>query len=420
MNTTIIEEVQHLLKAGAAKSAWTLFEVHGEAETPSHVDSCLLGAMALQKMGRIDDALVRIETWINADSQNASNPYVLRMAGFLLVQLGKPDAAMRYLQAAKANFRGTDPNTEQAILRITGNMNHSSSSAGTKPGNDQFAIQADKNSAFWKRLHFGIKIPQLFTDWSDKLACCLWIIQIASLTQFLVRPNWKSIDSHPTFVLLKRAIDATTTIQLSTHALLVVGAISITVLAGMAAQIQSSQVAPDERLVFHQTRRLWSFHMYHVAFLLSLAASLYFFNNPHITWLTPPYQHAITWFTGLIAFGLGCYCVWLLLPGARPRYSLVITPQQKGNRLIVTQGVLMLGNHVFLPQMVKDCQLKKNLWWMLTFTRDLELNLSDGEKLTLAAPGSMRQAQSFCHAINTAIRDAKTTVDNGATHNSKY
>ena len=207
MSTTMIAEAKRLLDIGAAKNAWMLFEVNVEANIPSHIGSCLRWAWALEKMGCIDEALARIEAWISADTQNASIPYVLRAASFLLEQLGRPYAAMRYLQMAKANLPNPDPKTEEAILRITSNTRqYPRPSAGTIPGNNQFPVQPDREivaEAFSKTSKFGIKIPQLFTDWSDKLAFYLWIIQIASLMQFLVRPNWKNIDSHPTFAFLK-------------------------------------------------------------------------------------------------------------------------------------------------------------------------------------------------------------------------
>lgn len=409
----LLSKADNLITTGTPKIAWTLLEVHGEADTPSNVHSCLLGAMALQKMGQLDLAWARIEAWL-ADPKNASNAYVLRTAGFLLEQLARPEEALRFLEQSQDIFRyqnnAPDAHADAAIRRIK--------AVKTRPVIDAKKCQKAHNEEQPRKKISAIKIPKMFNDWSDALACGLWILQLILLVLYLVLPNFHNIDRHPTYILLKGYVDALTTIKLSLHSLVIVGIVLTSILAGAAVQSSSCRTATDESLVFDQKRRIWSYHGLHVGFLLCLAATLFLFNDPQAKmWFSPAYRKLFTMLTGLAAVGLGSYCLWLILPAARPRYRLICTPGDKANRLVISQGLLILTTQTLLPPMLRDCQIPRSLMWVLTFTRNLDVNRSNGESLRLVAPGSMLQAEAFANAINKAIRDGKTTVDNGTIHN---
>jgi hypothetical protein len=244
---------------------------------------------------------------------------------------------------------------------------------------------------------------QLFTDWSDKLGYCLWGIQMGLIVIYLIVPYGSGIHNHPTLHVLELITRTAQPIKLSTHAWWVVTLVGLTIVAGMFLQHQICQPRKNEVIEFFGTRKLYSYHWHWLFLFLTIAASLYtntsYFNATH--------KQDISSTLGVIAIAAGFYCLYLLLPGARPTVQLIRTVGNKGNRIVVLSGVIFQSIQTYLPQRIIEAQIKKNPLWIFTFTSTVDIELDDGETLRLVSPCSILESRQLPHKINSAINDAK-------------
>jgi len=254
-----------------------------------------------------------------------------------------------------------------------------------------------------------VKLPAIFSDWSDAVACLVWLIHLGLIAIFVINPYWKgNITNHPTWQFLEMGFHQVSNIKFPIHMLWIIGIILIVVISGMVARHQAYKGMPNETIEFDSTRRVWSYHVEWSAFLLSIAASLYLLNDSNVrNYIEGNYRNILANALGIIAVVLGGYCLWLFLPGSRPRVQLVRTAGHKGNRLVIARGVLLPTAKAYLPQDLTDTQVGRSVWWLLTFTGRIHVNLDSGEKINLIAPCSLINISKLSSSINTAINDAK-------------
>jgi tetratricopeptide (TPR) repeat protein len=398
----LVKKTLHLIECGSYNNALALLVIY-DGEAPATVETCLLGIKALHGLNRIEEALIRAENWLNG-GQQAYHPQVLRWAGILSDSLGRRDKAIAYLSRAQVLL--PDAGISARLQAMTAPRPKLVTAVPETPPSQ--AQPGAKPTAAEKVK----KLAQIFTDWSDALACCVWLSQLGLLYWFFIKPYWQGgIALHPTWQLLGTAFNALHKLQLPMHLFWLLGIALVVAMSGMLARHQACQPSPTETIEFDSIRRVWSYHLEWSAFLLAVAASLYLLNDAGIKHqIEAAYRLFLANVLGLAAIGLGIYCFWLLLPAARPRVQLIRTVGHKGNRLVIAQGVLLPSVKSYLPQSLLDAQVGRSLGWLMTFTGRVVVNLDDGESITLVAPCSLVQVLRLVNGINTAINDAKTIV----------
>jgi tetratricopeptide (TPR) repeat protein len=373
MNTQeqILQETQRLLAAQQYKEAWRFLEANGEATNPTNVNTCLLGVLILEKLSEHKKALARAENWLKTKDPN--NVYLLRTSGFLLNQLGRQkDALERLLRAEQIT---PDLKTQKIIEEIRKKRKKS----------------------------FNFKELKLFKDWTDILAFMIWFIQMGLIVIFLITPYWTAIDGHPTFHTFELITDTIHSIKLSAYTGWIMALAILTIIAGMFVQHQILRPQENETIEFLSTRPIYSYYLPWFFFLLAIAASLYT-NTPNFSFTQKEDLSAIL---GLIAIAAGGYCLYLFIPGARTRVQLIRTAGNKGNRIVIFNGVIFQSIQTYLPQHIGGgAQIKKTPFWIFTFTSNIDIELNDGKMLRLIAPSSILETRLLPKKINTLINDA--------------
>ena len=201
---------------------------------------------------------------------------------------------------------------------------------------------------------------------------------------------------------------------------MVIGLFFVTVIAGVLIQIQTSRPKVNETVVFDDTRRIWSYHWHWLLFLLTFSGSLYI-NDTNFDF---EYKEYLAGALGLIAIYLGIYCfIWLTIPGARTRVQLIHNENNKGNRLIVTSGVIMQSRKTYLPQMIKEANISRVPLWIFTFMGTVDVQLSGGGTLYLISPSSFQKTKNLPDKINRSVNDAKNINvfgDQNTTHDNHH
>lgn len=377
MNTQeyIIKETQRLLAAQQYDEAWRLLETNGEAVSPTTINTCLLGVHILERMSKSEKALARAENWLKTRDPN--NVFLLRSTGFLLSRLGKPREALERLFRAEQII--PDLKTQELI--------------------EEIKVKHKKK--------FNFKESKLFKDWTDLLAFMLWIIQMGLITIFLIAPNWTALHGHPAFHTFGVLADTIHSIKLSAYTGWITALVILTIIAGMFVQHQILRPRENETIEFISTRPIYSYHLPWSFFLLAIAASLYT-NTLNFSFAQ---KEDLSTILGVIAIFAGGYCLYLFIPGARTRVQLIRTVGNKGNRLVILNGVVFQSIQTYLPQHIGwGAQIKENPFWIFTFTSNVDIELNDGKTLRLIAPSSILETRLLLQKINTLINEAITTI----------
>jgi hypothetical protein len=260
---------------------------------------------------------------------------------------------------------------------------------------------------------FNFKKIKLFKDWTDTLAFMLWSIQMSLIIIFMIGPFWTAIHGHPVFHSIDLIINTIRSIKLSSHTGWIMALIALTIIAGMFMQYQTLRQRENEIIEFFSTRPIYSYYRPWVFFLLAIAASLY----TNTANFSSDQKEELSAILGIIAVAAGGYCLYLFVPGARTRVQLIRTPGNKGNRIVIFNGVIFQSIQTYLPQhIVGAAQIKKNPFWILTFTSNIDIELANGKTLRLIAPSSILETRLLPQTINTLINDAKVIQSRPADH----
>lgn len=250
-----------------------------------------------------------------------------------------------------------------------------------------------------------MKKIQFFKDWTDTLAFMLWFIQTGLIIIFMIKPYWAGIHGHPAFQTLELIINTIYSLQLSIHVGWIIALVVLAIIAGVLIQSPLLRPRKTETIEFVSTRPFYSYSRSWFLFLLTLSASLYT-NTTDFDYLQKENLSAIL---GIIAFAAAGNCLYLLIPGARTRIQLIRTVGNKGNRIVIFNGIIFPSIQTYLPQHILAAQIKKDLFWIFTFTNNVDIELKDGKTLVLVAPGSLLETRLFPHIMNPLIVDGKVT-----------
>lgn len=260
---------------------------------------------------------------------------------------------------------------------------------------------------------FNFKKLRLFKDWTDILAFMLWSIQMSLIIIFMIGPFWAAIHGHPVFQSLDLIINTIRSIKFSTHTGWIIALIILTIIAGVFMQYQSFRSRENEIIEFFSTRPIYSYYKPWTLFLLTLAASLY----TNTTNFIFDQKEDLSAILGIIAIAIGGYCLYLLVPGARTRVQLIRTSGNKGNRIVIFNGVIFQSIQTYLPQHIAGAaQIKNSPLWILTFTSNIDIELANGKTLRLVAPSSILETRLLPQTINTLINDAKVIQSRPTDH----
>jgi hypothetical protein len=254
-----------------------------------------------------------------------------------------------------------------------------------------------------------MKRMQFFKDWTDTLAFMLWFIQTGLIIIIMIKPNWAGIHGHPTFQTLELIINTIYSLQLSIHVGWIIALVVLAIIAGVLIQSQLLRPRKTETIEFVSTRPFYSYSRSWFLFLLTFSASLYT-NTTDFDYIQKENLSAISAILGIIAFAAAGNCLYLLIPGARTRIQLIRTVGNKGNRIVIFNGVIFPSIQTYLPQHILGAaQIKTDYFSIFTFTNNVDIELKDGKTLVLVAPGSLLETRLFPHIMNPLIVDGKVT-----------
>ena len=376
----LINEVKRLFNAKEYDKALQLLIVNNE-ENPSNADTAYLGVSILERMGLLPQALARAQTWLTKEPKNV---HFLRFSGALLMRLGRHQEAIESLLLAQKIM--PDPEVEKTITEI---RDRTKAATNNKP---------EPKTPLENRSH------QFFSDRSDIMGFSLWFVQMSLIIVFFIMPYWNGIHGHPSLYILERIAKSIQPIHLSTHTWIVVALVVLTLIAGMFVQNHICKPRKNESIEFDGVRKIYSYHWQWLLFFMATAASLY----TNTTYFSMSHKEDISAVLGIITIIAGGYCLYLLIPGARPRVQLIRTVSNKGNRIVVLSGVIFQSVISYLPQqIVSSAAIKRSPMWLFSFTSNVEMELVGGDILRLIAPGSIVETRQLPHLINGAINDAR-------------
>ncbi|WP_025040983.1 hypothetical protein [Nitrosospira briensis] len=253
-----------------------------------------------------------------------------------------------------------------------------------------------------------MKRIQIFKDWTDTLAFMLWFIQTGLIIIILIKPYWAGIHGHPAFQALELIVNTIYSLQLSIHIGWIIALVVLAIIAGVSIQSHLLRPQKTETIEFVSTRPFYSYSRSWFLFLLTFSASL-FTNTTSFDYIQKENLSTISAILGIIAFAAAGNCLYLLIPGARTRIQLIRTVGNKGNRIVIFNGVIFPSIQTYLPQHILAAQIKRDFFWIFTFTNNVDIELKDGKTLVLVAPGSLLETRLFPNIMNPLIVDGKIT-----------
>ena len=169
---------------------------------------------------------------------------------------------------------------------------------------------------------------------------------------------------------------------------------------------------------FFGTRRLYSYHYQWLIFLLAISASLYT-NTSHFSFI---YKQDISAILGLVSMAAGIYCLYLFLPGARPKLQLIRNASNtKSNRIILLNGVIFQSLQTLLPQTITNNpppHIRKSFFWIFTLCSDIEISVNDGSILCLKAPSSILETRLLTQKISVVMNEP--LIISSGNHNHRH
>ncbi|MGZ3820113.1 MAG: tetratricopeptide repeat protein [Mucilaginibacter sp.] len=398
---TLVNELKRLYEIKDYDAFLRLLVASGEDCNPSNADTAYLGMLVFERMGHLPQALARAQTWLKNDPQNV---HFLRFSGGLLYRLDRHKEALETLLRAQQIM--PDPRIHVTIAEII-------SKSKTAPDKPQ-SQTLPKNKSQLKTPSNIQKIHIFIDEWADTIGICIWAAQMALIVISYIVPYRAGIHNHPVLPVLAFITKAMHPIHISSHAWLVVGLIMLTLIGGMIVQDRICKPGNTEVVVFDGVRKIYSYHWEWLLFFMSTAACLYT-NTDHFIMNN---KGSISAALGMVAIATGLFCLYLLVPGARPRMLLIRTVTNKGNRIVILRGVLFQSVVSYLAQqIVSPAVIKKSPMWLFSFTSNVDIELDNGQILRIMAPGSIVETRGLTHLINTAINDAKIINNQRHTEN---
>lgn len=382
---SIKDTVINLIRHEEYDRAWQHLDAHDESIIPSDADFCMLGVLALQKKPspEPEKALARTKAWLKKEP--AFIP-AIHAAGILCYELGRYKEAIKFL--LKANEIDPDKIRHSKRLKII------------------FEIRL----AYIKFLLMKPFLSKLFIDLSDFTAFILWIFSKGLIVWYFIIPYSKGLTKHPTFGFIIYAYNYISN-NLSMHIKVMLLSLLIVFVIGVFLQNTNYRPQSNEKVIFSRTRRIWSYHWRWLLFFLAVAASAY---TNQVKIADIKYYKEMVGILGLITIFIGVYCFWLFLPNSRTKVQLIKSDDNRQNRLIISEGVIMPSVKTYMPDVVKAAVIKRSLIWIITFTRNIHIQLNSGKELLLIAPSSLSETSGLSEDINLVIEASKIYPMNGS------